>query len=526
MSNTKKLEDLPVEHLLHVLKTRAGKSEKKNSGVKIQSGLDDLDEFDNPTIAKTLKAKQKAIYGADDRVDIFQLPAGLNKDDADCVVSLFQSGDVIDNGDGTSTLNTVQFGISQNLCSTEKFIHQPVGAFGSGFLVAPDIIATAGHCADESDVTDIRFVFGFRMKNANTAITTIANTEIYKGVSIIARKFTAAATDWALVRLDRPVTNHRIAPIRRSGKIGDTQAVHVIGHPAGLPAKFADKAKVRTNTNPAFFIANLDTFGGNSGSPVFNSTTHEVEGVLVRGEVDFVAQGTCNVSLVCPTSGCSGEDCTRTTEFAKHVPITNIWPKGKVYFFKGANYSRYDLAADKVESGWPKTIAGNWNGFPSNFASGINAYLMSTNGKVYFFKGSEYLRYDILTDKVDAGWPKSISSHWNGFPAAFASGVDAAVMWTGGKAYFFKGNQYLRYDMTTDSVDAGWPKQISGNWKGFPNSFNNGINGAILLNNGKAYFFKGSEYVRYDVAADKVDAGWPKSISANWPGLFTSDIDA
>ena len=78
---------------------------------------------------------------------------------------------------------------------------------------------------------------------------------------------------------------------------------------------------MRTNTADGYFVANLDTYGGNSGSPVFNSDTHEVEGILVRGERDFVQAGGCTVSLVCPDTGCRGEDCTRVTRFASHVPI-------------------------------------------------------------------------------------------------------------------------------------------------------------------------------------------------------------
>jgi matrix metalloproteinase-14 (membrane-inserted) len=39
------------------------------------------------------------------------------------------------------------------------------------------------------------------------------------------------------------------------------------------------------------------------------------------------------------------------------------------------------------------------------------------NGKAYFFKGSEYLRWDITTDKADPGYPKPIDSKsWNGLP--------------------------------------------------------------------------------------------------------------
>ena len=51
--------------------------------------------------------------------------------------------------------------------------------------------------------------------------------------------------------------------------------------------KIADGAWVRKNTNPVFFQTNLDAFGGNSGSPVLNSETGEVEGILVRGEIDY-----------------------------------------------------------------------------------------------------------------------------------------------------------------------------------------------------------------------------------------------
>ena len=260
-------------------------------------------------------------YGTDDRKDIYEL-SGQDLADSDSVVALFPDFQVLDLGDGTSELLTVNYGDYYNLCPSEPFRDQPIGSFCSGVLVAPDVIATAGHCiTGEIALQNIRFVFGYRMHDANTPELIINNNDIYRGVDVIAwQRDNNSGSDWALIRLDRTVVNHRIAPLRESGTISDSQAVHIIGHPKGLPAKFAGGANVRDNRYRAFFSANLDAYEGNSGSPVFNSITHEVEGILVRGEKpSFEKKGECWVSRVCPDSGCLGEHSTRTTEFVHQI---------------------------------------------------------------------------------------------------------------------------------------------------------------------------------------------------------------
>jgi secreted trypsin-like serine protease len=258
-----------------------------------------------------------AFYGTDDRKEHFQL-SGQDILDADSVVALFPDFQVYDFGDGTSGLLTVNYGEYCNLCPSERFREQPSGSFCSGVLVAPDVIATAGHCIEGENITDIRFVFGYHMRDETTPELIINNSEIFFGAEVIAWQLhETTGSDWALIRLDRTVVEHRIARIREKGTISDGQAVHVIGHPMGLPAKFADGAKVRDNRYRAVFVANLDAYPGNSGSPVFNSTTHEVEGILVAGEGgELVKEGDCFVTRVCPDTGCSGEYSTRTTEFA------------------------------------------------------------------------------------------------------------------------------------------------------------------------------------------------------------------
>lgn len=325
------LEEFSADDLLLELRAReeserAGEESLPDVAESDEDGPElnaELERFDTQELSQALRDTQEVIYGVDDRVDIFAVTDAALLEDADCLVALFDAADVTDNGDGTSTLATSNFGTSRNLCAGEPFRDQPIGAFCSGFLVASDLVATAGHCVDPPNtpaVENIRFVFGFRMVDAATGPPPIANGEIYSGVQVVGRELDQSGIDWALVRLDRAVTNHRPAPIRRRRRIGSTAGVHVIGHPVGLPAKLAAGASVRDNTPGPFFVANLDTYGGNSGSPVFNSRTHVIEGILVRGERDFVRSGNCNVSFVCPTTGCRGEDVTRITKLAGLIP--------------------------------------------------------------------------------------------------------------------------------------------------------------------------------------------------------------
>ena len=279
-----------------------------------------LAHFDTVNLVKTLRDTQKLVYGVDDRHDLYQVTDPNIHMRADSVAGLIDMARVTDNGDGTSTILTVLFASSHLLCEGERFRNQPTAPHCSGFLVAPDLIATAGHCINQNNLAQTRFVFGFRMINENEARTVIANDNIFRGIAILAREEVSSGADYALVQLDRPAAGRPVLRIRRTGEINNNQAVYVMGHPSGLPLKYAPGANLRDNSNSSFFVANLDTYGGNSGSPVFNADTGDVEGILVRGDTDFVRVGNCYVSNFCPTTGCRGEDVTRTTEFSDQVP--------------------------------------------------------------------------------------------------------------------------------------------------------------------------------------------------------------
>lgn len=275
---------------------------------------------DTASLIRKLRADQKLVYGSDDRVDVNQVSDADIQRNVDAVVSLIDIAGIVDNGDGTSLIQTVRFGDAQQLCSSERFANQRTAPFCSGFLVAPNMVATAGHCVDNNNLARTRFVFGYRIDNFVDGTIRLPNAEIFSAEAIVGWNLVSDGADYAVVRLDRPALGKPVVQIRRTGKVPDSQGVYVIGHPSGLPMKYAPDAIVRDNDPVEFFVSNLDTYGGNSGSPVFNADTHMVEGILVRGETDFVSNGTCRVSNVCPTTGCRGEDVTRASEFVEFVP--------------------------------------------------------------------------------------------------------------------------------------------------------------------------------------------------------------
>jgi V8-like Glu-specific endopeptidase len=252
-------------------------------------------------------AHPEVAYGPDDRIEVGKL-TGARARNAAATVALVQTGQIRANGNGTSTLISPSLGNYLNLCPDQRFRTQPTAADCTGFLARPDLVVTAGHCVDSGNLSGTRFVFGYRMVDG-TARTTIANSRIYRGTRIVARKLTSVE-DYAVVRLDRTVPGRTPVPIQTASAIPLSTPVYVIGHPTGLPAKFSGNARVQGNGSPFYVRTNLDTFGGNSGSPVFNAGNDKVIGILVRGAPDYRARGSCEVVNTLPNNA-GEEEATR-----------------------------------------------------------------------------------------------------------------------------------------------------------------------------------------------------------------------
>lgn len=92
---------------------------------------------------------------------------------------------------------------------------------------------------------------------------------------------------------------------------------------------------------------------------------------------------------------------------------------------------------------------------------------------------------------MDDSYPKAISDGFTGIP----DNVDAAMVWGGnGKIYFYKGTKFWRFDpLKRPPVKSTYPKPLS-NWEGVPNS----IDAALQYTNGYTYFFKENKYYRFN----------------------------
>lgn len=260
----------------------------------------------------------RVIYGKDDRIDPYLVQDAQLLELTKSTVAVVRRSSLVSARLGNQNLyqlKTRHYGQTYGLCTNERFFDQPLGAFCSGSLIAPNLILTAGHCIEDTSVcSKTSFVFNFSMKSENETATTFEAEDVVHCKKVITSIVNNNGEDFAIIEIDRPVTH--VEPLKLSSnanlKVGTPLVV--IGHPSGLPVKIASGGKVRNLMgNTGYFTTNLDTYGGNSGSAVFNIETGEIEGVLVRGEVDFVRQGNCKTSKVCTEDGCRGEDVTKAS---------------------------------------------------------------------------------------------------------------------------------------------------------------------------------------------------------------------
>lgn len=285
-------------------------------------------------------AEQALIFGNDERQEYGAASAAHQRWSRS--VAMLVSRNMI-NCVGTSCGLTAQPWVEdmdsgERLCSDVRFRGQSTLAFGppewggycSGFLVAPDLIATAAHCVlfDVPDCSQMGFVFGYNANASGGGIpSSVPQTDVYHCASITP----ADDADWALVKLDRPVAGRPPLHVRRSGAVANNTPLVIIGHPNGLPMKISPSGNVRATSDPVAFSHNIDSFMGNSGCPVFERDSGVVEGIHVQAPPgtfhfadDIDENGPCVSEWICSTTGCPATAPGGPPSFSAAIRMTQL----------------------------------------------------------------------------------------------------------------------------------------------------------------------------------------------------------
>jgi V8-like Glu-specific endopeptidase len=241
---------------------------------------------------------EAAIYGSDDRQDVNQV-AGLR--DISAAVAVLVANNFIQlNADSTYQITDVRTAARGGLCSSERFADQPSIGLCTGFLVAPNILVTAGHCVSNEGVNAtskeycdaFSWYFDYQLdKNGAVDYEHISKDRIYRCKQALWTENhsnypydilnVGLEPDFAVIELERDVVG--ITPLRFSTDlVSKGDSIYTIGHPWGLPAKYSGQSQVVRTDFATAFSANLDTLGGNSGGPVFNDK-NQVIGILTAG---------------------------------------------------------------------------------------------------------------------------------------------------------------------------------------------------------------------------------------------------
>ncbi|MFG1487223.1 serine protease [Halobacteriovorax sp. RZ-1] len=252
-------------------------------------------------ISTNSMAINKVIYGNDNRVDVHESNKGFLVDSVAAMVPGYaflkdEKGKVAD----TKLLRfpTLKYHRGYPTCGDMRFRDQPTIASCSGFLIGKNLLMTAGHCmisggtevSDQvtSKCRDNKWVFNYNSTSVNKdGQLEIKKSDVYSCKRVVAASYTGSL-DYAVVELEREATDKKPLTLNMStNATAKGTDIYVAGYPTGLPLKVADGAKVISN--PIYskeIITDLDTFAGNSGSPVLNKKD-EVIGILVAGEIDY-----------------------------------------------------------------------------------------------------------------------------------------------------------------------------------------------------------------------------------------------
>ena len=235
------------------------------------------------------QAATRIIYGEDSRTDVKNIYNAKLRDISKSVagrIDNYAINHLSTNPNSVSFEQILKLSHprSLNVCEDEKFANQPTVADCTGFLVADNLLVTAGHCAVRMGQTvrnkstfscdSHSWIFDYKMGSSSSPLDLkrYPSDKIYSCKKVIYGTW-QEDDDYAIIELDRKVVGRTPLKMNTKRNIKAGTDLFIMGHPSGLPLKYAEGAKSFEITEN-YFTTNLDSFGGNSGSPVFLSLIH------------------------------------------------------------------------------------------------------------------------------------------------------------------------------------------------------------------------------------------------------------
>ncbi len=197
--------------------------------------------------------------------------------------------------------------IGQTQTVKDEFITCPGVAFNeqtslpvcTAFLVKADMILTAGHCGlvNQAGCDTNMWVFNYTSENLKLSpskeIPNFTNVEIKGSNAYRCKKIISSAyqpqengLDYALIQLDRPVTNGFINKLKSSVALTKQDQIFTIGALSGTPLVSTAPDFIQ-NISSHYVSGPFDLIERGSGGPAYDARTNEIIGIMVSSSKDY-----------------------------------------------------------------------------------------------------------------------------------------------------------------------------------------------------------------------------------------------